>query len=129
MGNAITLTAGLATIQVLEHSNVYSYIDGFGDKVREGLDAVFERNNFEAQTTGIGSLFAIHSTVEKPLKDANCQLLENHNQSRKMFSYLLDNGIFMLLPELLHGALSYSHTDEDIERLLLTIERHVKDIR
>lgn len=33
----------------------------------------------------------------------------------------------MLLPEILHGAVSYSHTDDDMERLVATVERYVKE--
>ena len=128
-GNAITLTAGLATIDQLERFQVYEHIDALGTEVREGLNTVFERNGFEAQTTGIGSLFAIHTTLKKPLKDANSQLLTNRGQSREMFSYLLENGIFMLLPEMLHGAISYSHTDDDIKQLVSIIERYVRERR
>ena len=69
-GNTITLTAGLATIDVLEQSPVYTHIDTLGNKVRERLNTIFEENEFEAQTTGIGSLFCIHTTRTKPLKDA-----------------------------------------------------------
>jgi glutamate-1-semialdehyde aminotransferase len=46
-----------------------------------------------------------------------------------MFSFLLENGIFMLLPETLHGAISNAHTDDEIERLVSTIERFVKGRR
>lgn len=70
-GNAITLTAGLATIDVLEHSPVYKHIDALGSMARERLNTVFDENEFEAQTSGIGSLFAIHTTHRRPLKDAN----------------------------------------------------------
>jgi glutamate-1-semialdehyde 2,1-aminomutase len=126
-GNAITLTAGLATIDVLEQSPVYKHIDALGSKVRERLNAIFDENEFEAQTTGIGSLFCIHTTRTKPLKDAKCQAITNHDLSKKMFSNLLENGILMLAPEMLHGAISYSHTDDDINRLISVIERYVKE--
>ena len=125
--NAITLTAGLATIDVLEHSRVYEHIDRLGSRVRERLNMVFEENDFEAQSTGIGSLLAIHTTLKKPLKDASCYAFANHNISKRIFSFLLENGIFMLRPDNLHGALSYAHTDDDIDRLVSTIERFVKE--
>jgi glutamate-1-semialdehyde 2,1-aminomutase len=126
-GNAITLTAGLATMYVLERAPVYELIDGLGSKLREGLNTIFEENGFEAQTTGIGSLLAIHTTQKGPLEDANCYAVADRDLSRKMFSYLLENGILMLLPDMLHGAISYSHSDDDVERLVSTIERYVKE--
>jgi glutamate-1-semialdehyde 2,1-aminomutase len=128
-GNAMSLAAGLATINILEHSPVYKHIDALGTKVRDRLNALFESEGFEAQTTGIGSLFAIHTTSHKPLKDANWNMLANRELSRELFNFLLENGILMLLPETLHGAISNSHTDADIEQLISIIERFVKEKR
>jgi glutamate-1-semialdehyde 2,1-aminomutase len=126
-GNAITLAAGLTTIDVLEHSPVYDLIDKLGKKARDGLNAIFEENEFLAQATGVGSLLAIHTTDKKPLRDANCYAISDHEQSKRIFSCMLENGILMVLPETLHGAISYSHTEGDIQHLISTIERYVKD--
>jgi glutamate-1-semialdehyde 2,1-aminomutase len=73
--NAITMTAGLATIKVLEHAPVYQQVDKLGRRLRSELDDVFEKTKFPAQTTGIGSVLAIHTTDKKPLRDANCQTM------------------------------------------------------
>jgi glutamate-1-semialdehyde 2,1-aminomutase len=123
------MAAGLATIDVLENTPVYAHIDKLGEQVRTRLGEIFERERFPAQTTGIGSLFAIHMTDKKPLRDANCHIMEDHDRSRKMFSFFLDNGILMLLPETLHGAISHSHSESDIEQLVNVIERYVKEKR
>lgn len=128
-GNAITLAAGLATIDFLEHSNVYEHINKLGNKTRDSLDAVFERNGFPAQTTGIDSVFAIHMTRKKPIRDASSFAFNDHELSKRAFSYLLDNGIMMVTPELLHGAICYSHTESDIDFLIAVIERYVKGNR
>jgi glutamate-1-semialdehyde 2,1-aminomutase len=125
-GNAITLAAGSTTIDVLEHAPVYQRIERLGRRLRARVSRIFEENSFEAQTTGIGSLFAIHTTRKQPLEDAKCQVLANHDMSRRIFSYMLQNNIIMLLPDILHGAISYAHTDDDIDRLVAVIERFVK---
>jgi len=124
--NVVTMAAGLATINVLEHAPVYQHVDKLGERLRNELDAAFEETKFPAQTTGIGSVLAIHTTDKKPLRDANCQTLADQELSRDMFSHLLENGILMLLPETLHCAISYSHSESDIEQLVSTIERYVK---
>lgn len=125
--NALGLAAGLATIEVLERPGVYEHIDKLGQQAREGLNAVFEKRNFPAQAIGLGSLFAIHTTSKKPIKDVNSFLLCDHKLSKSIFHQLLNNGIFMLTPETLHGAISYSHTEEDIDRLVSVIELYVKE--
>jgi len=123
--NALSLAAGLATIEVLEHGGVYEHIDKLGERAREGLRAVFEERKFPAQVIGLGSLFAIHTTSKKPIKDVNSFQFCDHKLSESMFHNLLDNGTFMLTPETLHGAVSYSHTGEEIEQLIATVERYV----
>jgi glutamate-1-semialdehyde 2,1-aminomutase len=125
-GNAITLAAGLATIDVLEHAPVYQHIEKLTQRLMKQLNRIFDENDFEAQTTGIGSLFAIHTTRTRPLKDAQCQALANHELSRNIFNYMLQNNILMLLPDILHGAISYAHTGDDIDQLVSVTEQYVK---
>jgi glutamate-1-semialdehyde 2,1-aminomutase len=127
-GNAMTLTAGLATIEILERNPVYQHIDALGRTVRESLNEVFEKNGIEAQTTGIGSLFAIHATRKKPLMDAKWYIESNPNLSRKLFNRLLENGILMLLPDSLHASISYAHTEGDVQRLVSVVEQFVKSM-
>jgi len=125
-GNAISLAAGLATIDVVEHAPVYEHVEKLGKKARDALNDIFAENEFPAQATGVGSLVAIHMTDKKPLKDASTYVLSDHEGSRKMFSHLLDKEILMLLPEMLHGAISYAHTENDIDTLTSAIAQYVK---
>jgi len=125
-GNALTLSAGLATIEVLETTPVYEFVDKLGEKARSKLDAIFKENNFPAQTTGIGSLFAMHFTTKTPIKDASILAESDHEKSRKLFGQLLEGDILMLAPERLHGAISYAHTESDIEHVTTTVEQFAK---
>ncbi len=124
--NVITLAAGLATIDILEHSPVYEHVDRLGSEARDSLNSIFQQNEFPAQATGIGSLTAIHTAEKKPIKDAKSYAECDRELSLKLFRYLLENGILMLIPEMLHAAISYAHTDDDIEQLASTIEQFVK---
>jgi len=128
-GNALTLSAGLATINVLEHTPVYDYVDKLGQKTRESLNNIFRQNAVSAQVTGIGSIFAIHTTAKTPIKDARPYADSDHELSRKLFDDLLDDGILMVVPEMLHGAISYAHTEADIDYLTTSVERFVKRTR
>ncbi len=125
-GNAITLAAGLATIGVLEHEPVYDHVNRLGEKARDVLNAIFEQHGFPAQATGIGSLIAIHTTEKKPIRDGKSFAVSDHELSKRLFSHMLNNGILMVMPEMLHGAISYSHTEIDIQHLASTIGEYVK---
>jgi glutamate-1-semialdehyde 2,1-aminomutase len=125
-GNAITLAAGLATINVLEHSPVYEHIDRLGQQTRDALNTIFEQHAFPARATGVGSLFAIHLLGRASIKDAKSFAESDHELSRRLFSHLLDNEILMFRPEMLHGAISHAHSDTNIRDLANTLEKFVK---
>ena len=125
-GNALTLSAGVATIDVLEHTPVYEHVDKLGEKTRASLTRIFKENAFPAQVTGIGSLFSIHTTAKTPIKDTRRYADCDHEESRKLFSHMLDDGILMVVPERLHGAVSYAHTESDVGNLTASVERFVK---
>ncbi len=125
-GNAITLAAGLATINVLQHSPVYEHVNRLGQETRHTLNRIFEQNAFPAHATGIGSLFAIHLTRERPIRDAKSYANSDHELSKKLFSHLIESEILMIVPEMLHGAISYAHTDSDVKHLSSAVEEFVK---
>jgi hypothetical protein len=43
-----------------------------------------------------------------------------------LFSFLLENGVVILLPEILHGGVGYAHTEADIKHLTETVAEFVK---
>jgi glutamate-1-semialdehyde 2,1-aminomutase len=126
-GNALSLAAGIATIDILEHAPVYDQIDKLGQNARNELNRIFKENEFPAQTVGVGSLFSMHATKETPIRDATILAKSDHELSRRLFSHLLDNGILILVPERMHGAISYAHTAADIEHLTGSVEAFVRD--
>jgi glutamate-1-semialdehyde aminotransferase len=65
-------------------------------------------------------------TNKKPLKDISGFAQYDHAQYKRMFRFLLENGIVMLLPEMLHGGISYVHTEKDIRHLTNTVAEYVK---
>jgi len=65
-------------------------------------------------------------TNKKPLKDISGYMHYDHAQYKKMLNFLLENGIVILLPEIMHGGISYAHTEKDIKHLTSTVEEYVK---
>ena len=125
-GNALTLSAGLATISILEHAPVYEHVDRLGERARSKLKRIFNENKFPAQTTGIGSLLSIHTYALQPIKDASILAKTDPELSRKLFNHLLVSGHLMLIPERQHGGISYAHTDSDIDNLASSVEEFAK---
>ena len=57
--NPVTMTAGYACMRQLDESS-FERLDYIGNKIRSGLDDVFESLSLDWHTTGAGSLFRIH---------------------------------------------------------------------
>jgi len=124
--NVLTLVAGEATIQTLQYEPVYEKIERLGESARTQLSEIFDRSGFDAQVTGVGSLFAIHFTQQRKIRDAS-HLSEAHKeQSTRMFGFLLNRGILMIVPDLLHAAISYSHSQGEIDVLASCVEEYVR---
>jgi len=124
-GNPMTMTAGLATLRILEDGRLINRLNRLGDKVRKLLCEIFEANNVAVQVTGASSIFNVHFTKEK-VRDARDASRADKN---RLFEYnlrLIANGVFLLPTH--NGALSTAHSDADIEKLFAETESYAKEL-
>jgi glutamate-1-semialdehyde 2,1-aminomutase len=120
--NPVTMKAGLATIKFLDENKqaIYTKIDRLGAKARLGLAKIFKESNICAHVTGEGSLFLTHFLNEKvkAVKNATDAALSNKTSLyRYHFGLIAHHKIFFLPTKM--GAISFAHTDADIDRLLV----------
>ena len=66
-GNPLSAVAGLATLQKLTHSE-FERLDALGQRLRSGLDRIFQAAGVSAQASGDASLFQIVPT-DRPITD------------------------------------------------------------
>jgi len=123
--NVITLVAGEATIQTLRDEPVYNKIDRLGEILRRRLQDVFDRSSLSARVTGVGSLFGLHFTKQRNIRDTTQLSPEHKEQANRLFTFLLGNDIVLLMTDLQHGAISYSHSEDDIDRLVALVEAYL----
>lgn len=124
--NVLTLAAGEATIRTLMDEPVYGKIDELGQNLRARLSETFSRSSFGAQVTGVGSLFGIHFTKEKSVRDTRHLSEQCKEHAKQMFSHLLNKGILLLSTDLPHGAISYSHSENEIDTLVSGIQDYLQ---
>jgi len=121
--NPIAMTAGLATLKILEDGRLTNKLNRLGDKIREQLRENFEASGVDVQVTGAGSVFNTHFTKEE-VKDANAAFKADR---KKLVDYnlnLIANGVFFLPTHT--GALSTAHSKADIDKLFLETEKYAK---
>jgi glutamate-1-semialdehyde 2,1-aminomutase len=121
--NPITMTAGMATLKILEDGQLINRLNKLGQRIRDRLGETFETNRSAVQVTGAGSLFNVHFT-EKPVKDA---VTASKADRKRLLDYhlnLIANGVFILPTH--NAALSTAHSEQDIEKLFLETEKYAK---
>jgi glutamate-1-semialdehyde aminotransferase len=105
---------------------VYEKIDRLGQNLRTRLSETFSRSTLGVRVTGVGSLFGIHFTREKFIRDTRHLSGQYKEQAKQMFSHLLNNGILLLSTDLPHGAISYSHSENEIDTLVFGIQDYLQ---
>ncbi|MDH5460314.1 MAG: aspartate aminotransferase family protein [Candidatus Bathyarchaeota archaeon] len=121
--NPITMTAGLATVKILEDGRLINKLNRVGDKIREELREIFEAHDVDVQVTGASSLFNTHFTKNE-VKDANAVFRADKKKLVEYNLRLIENCVFLLPTHT--GALSTAHSKADVEKLLSETEKYAK---
>jgi glutamate-1-semialdehyde 2,1-aminomutase len=124
--NPVTMTAGLATLKLLEDGKLIESLNRAGARVRKELLDIFETHGLDVQLTGAGSIFNTHFTKER-VNDAIAVFAADR---KKLINYalaLIANGLFLLPTH--NGVLSTEHSESDIGKLFAETEKYTKQAR
>jgi len=124
--NPITVAAGLAMLKFIETNDVYSHIDGLGEKVRAGLSKLASDLGVDMQVTGMGSLYFPHFNSEV-IRNKRDQLKDDLAKNYEFCMGMIANGVFH--PPNHMGFISYAHTEEEINYILNLAEKLLKEMK
>ena len=124
--NPVSMTAGVATLELMTEAR-YAELDRLAQAARTGIGAVFARTGFEAQVTGMGSLFRI-VMARRPLVDYRSSLVsaEAKAAGQKLYFGLLARGV--ALTNTLLGSTSTPMTMREIDTLVAAVEDTVAEL-
>jgi glutamate-1-semialdehyde 2,1-aminomutase len=126
-GHPAGCAAALATIETIESQPVHDHVFRLGDKMRSGLEGIVDRLGIRATVAGFGSVFLTYF-MEGPIENYS-DLLRNDQQLMVMYRRrLIERGIFKLPLNLKRNHISFSHTDQHVERTLQVAEDVLKEI-
>jgi len=121
--NPITMTAGLATLKLLEDGQLIGDLNRTGERIRKQLREIFEGHGQEVQITGAGSIFNVHFTKEL-VNNATAAYKADREKLVQYDLALIANGVFFLPTH--NGVLCTAHSKADIEKLLHETEKYAK---
>lgn len=127
-----SMLAGITCIRYLkQHPEIYPRIGRLGDKVRKGIEEIFNAHGFNVRCTGGGSIPSSIAGVHFLKKDISIDRIESPDQthnpeicdvelSEKIFKLaMLDEGF-----NIAHGfgAISAAHNKNEIDNSLVAVE-------
>jgi glutamate-1-semialdehyde 2,1-aminomutase len=116
-GHPVGVAAALATIDVLEREDVHTHIYRLGERMRAGLREIVNELAVPAQVSGFGSIFALYFLEGEP--QTYRDLLANDADRYIAFAReMIARGFFVVPLNLKRAHISYSMSDDDIDRAL-----------
>src|SRR4051794_27635854 len=116
-GHPATTAAALATIEKLQNEPVHEHVFRLGERARTGLAELYDRLGVQADVSGFGSVFVSYF-LEGPVVSYDDLLRNDVDLFTGYRRELMKDGIFELPLNLKRSHFSYSHTEEDVDRLL-----------
>lgn len=127
-GHAVGTSAAIATIEFMEQEPVHDHLFRLGEKMRSGIREILQVLGIEGYVAGFGSSWVTYFMNEEPKNYTDLQ--KNNaafsvNYRRKLF----EQKILKVPSPLRRHAISFSHTDQDVEQTLEVMETVLREIQ
>jgi glutamate-1-semialdehyde 2,1-aminomutase len=120
--NPMSMIGGKTQLDVLlRDGKAYEKLAVLGGRMRDGLESAFAQVGIRGFVTGVGSMWGIHFTPERPTSIRD-QVRMQKEATTVLSGYLLQQGVFMMAPVHL-GFVSTAHTKEEVD---FVVEAHVQ---
>jgi glutamate-1-semialdehyde 2,1-aminomutase len=112
-GHPVSLTAGLATLNVLNEEG-YKRVNGLGDLLRRMLVDLLDELDIHFTVQGIGTMFQVFFT-DKPVRNYQDALTSDVDAYKKLAAFMREEGIFLAPSQYETNFISLAHSNEDLE--------------
>lgn len=118
-GNPVAVTAAIATISALIRSRdqIYPRMTRICDSLTDGIREVARQRKIPCKVNNISSMYQVYFT-SRYVRDITSAKMSDVNRFDVLFRALLDKGVFIAPSQFETCFLSYSHTDEDIDKTI-----------
>ncbi len=123
-GNPLTMSAGIATLNILKNKD-YNYIIDYTDKLVKNLNNIIEENKIKANINKCYSMFQLFFN-DKKVNNYNMAKLSDANKFKKMFELLLKEGIYLPPSQFETEFISFAHTNEDLDNTVKAFSKVLK---
>lgn len=117
-GNPITLSAGLATLTLLQIPGTYERLSKHTQQLMQGLEKTAQQHGISFSTHAIGGMFGFFFSDEKKLTRYDQVMSCNIEQFNQFFHRMLKEGIYLAPSAFESGFVSLAHNEDTLEQTL-----------
>ena len=113
-GNPVAVTAGLATLKLIQAPDFHAKLAAQTKKLVDGLVAAAKEAGVVFSAQNVGGMFGLYFSEKCPSSFAEV-MQSNKENFNKFFHLMLDAGIYLAPSAFEAGFVSAAHSDQDIE--------------
>lgn len=122
-GTPLALASGKAAVEQFTPA-VYERLESMGDRFRRGVDDIATRLDVPIQATGYAHMFGLHFT-ETNVVDVDSANKSDREVIFRLLLNAINEGSLVFLAGV--GTIMASATDDDVDGLLIAIEKGLRD--
>ncbi len=119
-GNPLAMAAGLATLNLLKNSDLYSYLEDLGQYMVKGIKESLVSLGLEYEINHLGSMFSLFFTRKK-VTDYDTAVSSDTHIFAKFYKALLGEGVYFPPSQFEVCFISSAHTKRDIDTTVTAI--------
>ena len=117
-GNPMAMSAGLATLKLLNTPGFHDMLAAKAAKLTEGLKSQAQDNGIAMTTNQVGGMFGLFFTDNEEVKCFADVMACDVERFNKFFHGMLDNGVYLAPSAFEAGFVSAAHSDDDIQQTI-----------
>jgi len=127
-GNPLAMSAGLATLKILQRPEVYEELERKTKQLTEGIKQAANETGISLQINQIASMFSLFFNKE-PVTDYEGVLKSDSDMFIKYFYGMLKRGIYLAPSAYEASFVSLAHTDGDIKKTIEAVYETFEEIK
>lgn len=113
-GNPVAVTAGLATLKLIQAPDFHAKLTAQTSKLIDGLKQAAKQAGIIFNAQNVGGMFGLYFSENCPSSYAEIMQNNNKEHFNRFFHSMLDDGIYLGPSAFEAGFVSSAHTDADI---------------
>lgn len=120
-GNPLSISSGIACLEVLKEEGVYTYLDRLGKILENGILELANKHGIHLSTNRLGSALTVYFGIDSV---QNYEQAEQSNSQTfaTFFKGMLQHGIHLAPSKYEAWFLTIKHTEEDVRETLTAVD-------